>query len=172
MFSRRATSGPTLPTQDVYLRTAISVEQGGWAHFDYVKMPDYRWGIFLNPGETDRVVLLRRVEATRHLAHVLLVDPPHDDARGPLDLGRPSSDIMWKSHWTRAGCPSHTPLSLPPVCDRSWPAVMVMGTSSCHMLNSEAERSVPGVAGDRRRHRADQVPLVPVQVEEHDHDQL
>ena len=25
--------------------------------------------------------------------------------------------------------------------------VMVMGTSSCHMLNSEAERSVPGVAG-------------------------
>ena len=28
---------------DVYLRTAISVEQDGWAHFDYVKMPDYRW---------------------------------------------------------------------------------------------------------------------------------
>jgi L-ribulokinase len=25
--------------------------------------------------------------------------------------------------------------------------VMVMGTSSCHMLNSETERSVPGVAG-------------------------
>jgi benzoyl-CoA 2,3-dioxygenase component B len=34
---------------DVYLRTAVSVEPGGWAHFDYVKMPDYRWGIFLNP---------------------------------------------------------------------------------------------------------------------------
>jgi benzoyl-CoA 2,3-dioxygenase component B len=33
----------------VYLRTAISVEKGGWAHFDYVKMPDYRWGIFLSP---------------------------------------------------------------------------------------------------------------------------
>ena len=32
---------------DVYLRTAISVEPKGWAHFDYVKMPDYRWGIFL-----------------------------------------------------------------------------------------------------------------------------
>ena len=41
---------------DVYLRTAISVEQGGWAHFDYVKMPDYRWGIFLNPAEPRRKV--------------------------------------------------------------------------------------------------------------------
>ena len=41
---------------DVYLRTAISVEPGGWAHFDYVKMPDYRWGIFLAPPEHDRTV--------------------------------------------------------------------------------------------------------------------
>lgn len=32
---------------DVFLRTAISVDTKGWAHFDYVKMPDYRWGIFL-----------------------------------------------------------------------------------------------------------------------------
>ena len=41
---------------DVYLRTAVSVEPGGWAHFDYVKMPDYRWGIFLAPPEKDRIV--------------------------------------------------------------------------------------------------------------------
>ena len=41
---------------DVYLRTAVSVEAGGWAHFDYVKMPDYRWGIFLAPPEHDRRV--------------------------------------------------------------------------------------------------------------------
>src|SRR5690349_5906106 len=41
---------------DVYLRTAVSVEPGGWAHFDYVKMPDYRWGIFLNPQEPDRKI--------------------------------------------------------------------------------------------------------------------
>jgi len=34
---------------DVYLRTAISVDPGGWAHYDYVKMPEYRWGIFLTP---------------------------------------------------------------------------------------------------------------------------
>ena len=39
---------------EVYLRTAISVESGGWAHFDHVKMPDYRWGIFLSPPEEDR----------------------------------------------------------------------------------------------------------------------
>lgn len=41
---------------DVYLRTAVSVEHSGWAHFDYVKMPDYRWGIFLNPAETGRKI--------------------------------------------------------------------------------------------------------------------
>ena len=42
--------------RDVYLRTAISVEPEGWAHFDYVKMPDYRWGIFLAPAEAGRKV--------------------------------------------------------------------------------------------------------------------
>ncbi len=39
---------------DVYLRTAVSVDPEGWAHFDYVKMPHYRWGIFLTPPEADR----------------------------------------------------------------------------------------------------------------------
>src|SRR5205823_6081879 len=40
--------------RDVYLRTAVSVETDGWAHFDYVKMPDYRWGIFLEPRQDGR----------------------------------------------------------------------------------------------------------------------
>ena len=40
----------------VYLRTAISVEANGWAHFDYVKMPDYRWGIFLEPHDGERTI--------------------------------------------------------------------------------------------------------------------
>jgi benzoyl-CoA 2,3-epoxidase subunit B len=40
--------------KDVYLRTAISVQADGWAHFDYVKMPDYRWGIFLEPKQEGR----------------------------------------------------------------------------------------------------------------------
>jgi benzoyl-CoA 2,3-dioxygenase component B len=39
---------------EVYLRTAVSVDPGGWAHFDYVKMPEYRWGIFLNPADPQR----------------------------------------------------------------------------------------------------------------------
>jgi benzoyl-CoA 2,3-dioxygenase component B len=41
---------------DVYLRTAVSVGRDGWAHFDYVKMPDYRWGIFLAEPAPDRRV--------------------------------------------------------------------------------------------------------------------
>jgi benzoyl-CoA 2,3-dioxygenase component B len=41
---------------DVYLRTAVSVEPKGRAHFDYVKMRDYRWGIFLAPAEAGRKV--------------------------------------------------------------------------------------------------------------------
>ncbi len=41
---------------DIYLRTAVSVDPKGWAHFDYVKMPDYRWGIFLTPPEADRKI--------------------------------------------------------------------------------------------------------------------
>ncbi|HET9764922.1 MAG TPA: benzoyl-CoA 2,3-epoxidase subunit BoxB, partial [Casimicrobiaceae bacterium] len=41
---------------EVYLRTATSVEREGWAHFDYVLMPDYRWGVFLNPAEPGRKI--------------------------------------------------------------------------------------------------------------------
>jgi len=41
-------------TSDVYLRTAISVNKDGWAHFGHVKMQDYRWGIFLAEPEADR----------------------------------------------------------------------------------------------------------------------
>ena len=41
---------------DVYLRTAVSVDPQGWAQFGYVKMPEYRWGIFLNPREEGRQV--------------------------------------------------------------------------------------------------------------------
>ena len=43
-----------LQTHDIYLRTAISVEREGWAHYEHVKMPDYRWGIFLTPPEPHR----------------------------------------------------------------------------------------------------------------------
>lgn len=39
---------------EVYLRTAISVDTGGWAKFDHVKMPEYRWGILLASQNEDR----------------------------------------------------------------------------------------------------------------------
>jgi benzoyl-CoA 2,3-dioxygenase component B len=40
----------------VYLRTAISVDPKGWAKFDYVRMPEYRWGILLAPQVQERQV--------------------------------------------------------------------------------------------------------------------
>ncbi len=46
--------GPALPTQDVYLRTAVNVGREGWAHFGHVAMRDYRWGIFLAERDPDR----------------------------------------------------------------------------------------------------------------------
>jgi benzoyl-CoA 2,3-dioxygenase component B len=38
----------------VYVRTAVSVDPEGWAHFEYVKLPEYRWGIFLADPVHDR----------------------------------------------------------------------------------------------------------------------
>ena len=40
----------------VYLRTAVSVDPKGWAKFDYVRMPEYRWGVLLAPQDPDRKV--------------------------------------------------------------------------------------------------------------------
>jgi benzoyl-CoA 2,3-epoxidase subunit B len=42
--------------RDVYLRTAISVDAKGWAQFGYVRMPEYRWGIFLAEPEAGRTI--------------------------------------------------------------------------------------------------------------------
>ncbi len=49
--------GPTeFNEKDIYLRTAIGVDAKGWAHYDYVAMPDYRWGIFLEPRQEGRKI--------------------------------------------------------------------------------------------------------------------
>src|SRR5436305_3313954 len=48
------TMGPAVPTEDVYLRTAVAVGREGWAHFDHVVMADYRWGVFLAERNSDR----------------------------------------------------------------------------------------------------------------------
>jgi len=41
---------------DVYLRTAVSTDSNGWANFGYVKMPEYRWGIFLADRDPERQI--------------------------------------------------------------------------------------------------------------------
>jgi len=49
--------GPAIfQNNDVYLRTATSVDQTGWATFGMVKMPEYRWGIFLAEPKPDRTI--------------------------------------------------------------------------------------------------------------------
>jgi len=49
--------GPTdFESANVYLRTAISVDAQGWAHYGTLKMPDYRWGIFLADPVADRKI--------------------------------------------------------------------------------------------------------------------
>src|SRR6266404_3829737 len=39
---------------DVYLRTATAVDAQGWASYGMVRMPEYRWGIFLADAVPDR----------------------------------------------------------------------------------------------------------------------
>ncbi|MEI2775940.1 MAG: benzoyl-CoA 2,3-epoxidase subunit BoxB [Tetrasphaera sp.] len=48
--------GPALPTEEVYLRTAVAVGRDGWAHFEHVPMEEYRWGIFLANQDPERKV--------------------------------------------------------------------------------------------------------------------
>jgi len=42
--------------KEVYLRTAVSVDAQGWARFGYLRMPEYRWGIFLAEPEPGRLI--------------------------------------------------------------------------------------------------------------------
>ncbi len=64
--------------KDVYLRTAVSVDKHGWAHFDYVKMPAYRWGIFLAEGGDDK-----RIKFGDHHGEAVWREVP-GEYRGPL----------------------------------------------------------------------------------------
>jgi benzoyl-CoA 2,3-dioxygenase component B len=55
------TMGPEgFQASDVYLRTAVSIDPKGWAKFDYVKMPEYRWGILLAARQDDRKISFGR----------------------------------------------------------------------------------------------------------------
>ncbi len=55
----------------VYLRTAVSVDPKGWAKFDYVKMPEYRWGVLLAPQVEDR-----RIPCGEHVGEKAWQDVP------------------------------------------------------------------------------------------------
>ena len=49
--------GPSVyQNKDVYLRTAMSVDREGWATFGMVRMPEYRWGIFLAEPKPERTI--------------------------------------------------------------------------------------------------------------------
>ena len=49
--------GPADASNDeIYLRTAIDVDKKGWARFGFVRMPEYRWGVFLAEPEPDRTI--------------------------------------------------------------------------------------------------------------------
>src|ERR1700752_3068845 len=39
---------------DVYLRTATTADENGWASYGHIAMPEYRWGIFLADPVPDR----------------------------------------------------------------------------------------------------------------------
>ena len=51
------TMGPEgFQNSPVFLRTAVGVGSDNWAKFDFVKMPEYRWGILLAPAVEGRVI--------------------------------------------------------------------------------------------------------------------
>ena len=51
------TMGPSdFAGADIYLRTAVGVDAAGWASYGQVRMPDYRWGIFLADGDPARKI--------------------------------------------------------------------------------------------------------------------
>ena len=65
--------------KEIYLRTATSVDKKGWAHFDHVKMPDYRWGIFLAEQTNDD----KCINFGDHKGEYVWQDVP-GEFRGPL----------------------------------------------------------------------------------------
>ena len=51
------TMGPEgFQNSPVFLRTAVGVGSDNWARFDYVKMPEYRWGVLLAPQVEGRTI--------------------------------------------------------------------------------------------------------------------
>ncbi len=77
---------------DIYLRTAIGVGKGGWANFGHVKMPDYRWGIFLAEPEPDR-----RIPFGDHFG-----EPAWQEVPGEVELTDDAENILVDLAFRRA----------------------------------------------------------------------
>ena len=65
--------------REIYLRTAISVDKDGWAQFGHVRMPEYRWGIFLAEDQGED----KRINFGDHKGEPVWQDVP-GEYRGPL----------------------------------------------------------------------------------------
>jgi len=51
-------SGPAgIRDNEVYLRTPVGVDAGGWAQYGFVPLSQYRWGVFQAPAKPGRVAL-------------------------------------------------------------------------------------------------------------------
>ncbi|MCP4806068.1 MAG: benzoyl-CoA 2,3-epoxidase subunit BoxB [Proteobacteria bacterium] len=51
------TQGPAhFGRNEIYLRTAVNPRATDWARYGHVRMPEYRWGIFLAPAEKGRTI--------------------------------------------------------------------------------------------------------------------
>ena len=77
----------------VYLRTAVSVDPKGWAKFDYVKMPEYRWGVLLAPQVEDRTIPCGEHAGEAAWQEVLRLAP---------DADTPGMWEQFDCHWTWA----------------------------------------------------------------------
>jgi hypothetical protein len=82
---------------NVYLRTAVSVDPQGWAQFGHVKMRDYRWGIFLNPGDADR-----KIHFGDHLGEKAWSDVP-GEYRHALLIARSDAHTVWRGNSADVG---------------------------------------------------------------------
>lgn len=52
----RTMTPPEFQGHEILLRTATSADRDDWGHYDFVRLPDYQWGVFLAPAEAGRVI--------------------------------------------------------------------------------------------------------------------
>ncbi len=90
---------------EVYLRTAISTEPGGWANFSHVRLADYRWGIFLSAPEPDRTIPAGD-DAGRPVWQQVPGEHRHALQRLIVIQGDTEPASVEQQRWLAATCPS------------------------------------------------------------------